>query len=322
MKHFITHQSALEYWRRPSDVHVGIKHNPKRQKAPKMPTDTPSALQLAEVMHLTVPIDISVNNKSARRRQEAVRYHVAANDLPGNSVVSVRKGVGVSSPESCFLQMAEQLTLAELIALGLELCGSYSLYNHNEPRDNTSQGFYSRPPLTTIKKLAAFVSKTEGRRGHKKAERSLRYIGDNSASPQETILSILLTLPYNLGGYGLPMPKLNARIVPKGAAKLSSSKRSYYCDLYWPEYMLAVEYDSDTYHTGAERIASDSKRRNALSKLGIVVITVTNQQISNSVEFEKDAKQIASSMGKQLRHKRTPGFRDTQHQLRKVLRRR
>lgn len=138
-------------------------------------------------------------------------------------------------------------------------------------------------------------------RGSKKAKRAIRYLLDNSASPMETKLAILLTLPYLLGGYGFIAPELNSRIIPSKTVKRSVSKTFYSCDLYWPDYYLAVEYDSAQHHSGSEQINSDAKKKNALTLMGITVITVTKQQLYNGTEFEKVARVIANCLGKRLK---------------------
>jgi hypothetical protein len=262
-----------------------------------------------------------LSNPSARQPTQELRQHVYRGPTLNGYVLEFEDGLVVSSPEFCFLQMAAELPLVKLIELGFELCGTYSLPGVAEPEGRPStpgKDFDSHPPLTSLKKLKAFAARMAGIRGHKRASRALRYIADNSASPMETILTMLLTLPYKLGGYGLPMPELNCRIVPVKAAKRSASKSFYSCDLFWSNIDLAVEYDSDLYHTGAERIASDSKRRNTLTSIGVLVITVTRKQIYSVVEFEKVARLIAGNMDRRLRFK-NPKFADTHRELRKLL---
>jgi very-short-patch-repair endonuclease len=116
----------------------------------------------------------------------------------------------------------------------------------------------------------------------------------------ETILTMILTLPHMQGGYGILAPKLNSRIRLAKTARRNASKSYYVCDLFWPDYDLAVEYDSDEYHTGPDRIANDSKRRNALASVGIMVITVTKKQIGHIGELEKAARLICDNMGRRL----------------------
>jgi very-short-patch-repair endonuclease len=224
------------------------------------------------------------------------------------------------------MQMAVESPLIDLIELGFEFCGSYSMpvisrtdadqgVENKRVENNT---FTKRPKLTNVMKLNAFVSRMKGKKGSKKAQRALRYIKDDSASPMETKLAMLLTLPYMLGGYGIPIAKLNQRITPSKSAQQIMNKAYYSCDIYWPEAKLAVEYDSDAFHALSERIAADSIRRNALLSMGITVITVTNQQIQSFIEFDRFAVQLAACLGKRLRYQ-DPVFTRKQNLLRSKL---
>jgi len=321
---FISHESALEYWRLRGKARDKNEHVLRRKKPPVSPPH-PSAFQTSKIQALSLPIDIIVGSPNARRPLPEVRFNVCSSPLPDGSLIGVGDGLIVSSPEFCFFQMASRLSLIKLVELGFELCGSYLLPSRNpliaegEINDvSDDKGIYNCKPLTNTKKLSTFVARMAGTHGYKRASRALRFIADNSASPMETILVMLLSLPYKLGGYGLPTPQLNSHIIPGKTIKRNASKTFYSCDLFWPDLNLAVEYDSDQFHTGADRIASDSKRRNALISAGIVVITVTRQQIRNAIEFEKAAKLLASNMDKRLRYK-NPGFAKAQRELRSQL---
>ena len=314
MRLLLTHKSALEYWRLHGKAQDEFSRSRQKSAAPAYYPEFAAICQLA-TGGLSLPLDAVVSSRAARRASAALRSHVFEAPLPRGGVVDVGGGLCVSSPELCFFWMASELSLVKLIELGFELCGSYSLPGPVPDEE----GAYKRPPLTSTKKLAAFVAQMEGAHGVRKATQALRYITDGSASPMETVLVMLLALPYKLGGYGLYMPELNARVTPAKTAKKIASKSHYYCDLFWPDVDVAAEYDSDQFHTGADRIASDSKRRNALATMGVLVVTVTNQQIRNTVELEKVAKQLAAGIGKQLRHNEKPGFRDAQIALRSQL---
>jgi len=168
-------------------------------------------------------------------------------------------------------------------------------------------GILECTPLTSTVKLAAFLQSMPGTHGISKARKALAYVIDNSASPAETALTILLTLPYKYGGFGLPKPELNHDILVGKAAQKAAGKSRYCCDLYWPAAKLAVEYDSNAYHTGADRIASDAKKRNALDFMNIQVVTVTWAQIKNIVELKRVALLLAKCLGRHLRYTE-PGF--------------
>lgn len=191
--------------------------------------------------------------------------------------------------------MAAQLSLEELVALGFELCGTYAIQE--------SHTVYNAIPLTTPERLRAFLSRADGIKGVTTARRALRYVIANSASPMETALVIFLTLPYSLGGYGIDQPQLNYRIdIP---ANLTCEVRSRYfvCDLLWPAYSLAIEYDSNLAHAGINRTVHDSMRRSVLTALGISVLSVTWPQVRDKRAFEQLARLVAMRTHKRLQYK-------------------
>jgi len=217
--------------------------------------------------------------------------------------------------------MAAEYPLAKLIALGLEICGSYSLPpkpSAGADKNETEKALYNMPQLSSQKKLKAFISRMKGWVGQKQALKALRYIADSSASPMETALFILLTLPYRYGGYGFPSPELNGRIDPEKGAKRFVGREYYRGDLLWRKAGVVAEYNSDAEHTGPEKIASDAIRRGDLDLCGIYEVTVTKRQLYNSELLENAAVQISKKIGRQLRYK-DPGFSKARHELRSLL---
>lgn len=202
-------------------------------------------------------------------------------------------GVFVSSPEMSFAQMAAELSLIQLVAYGYDLC---STYVRNE---DSAEGFHKRTkPLTSVNRLTRFVEKMEGHAGVKKARRALRFVADNAASPMEAIVTMALCLPRMIGGYGLALPELNARI---NAKEKSLVNRDHFdCDLYWREHRTAVEYDSREHHTGAEAESHDSSRRSALLSQRVTVVSVTPKQFFDARRFDEAARAVAKLTGKRL----------------------
>ena len=208
-------------------------------------------------------------------------------------------GLAVTSPELCFLQMASELPLVGLVALGYELCGGYRL----DPESAKDKGFRIDRPLASVESLSSYVARTSGSKGNKNALKALRFIMDGSASPMETILAILLVFPHRLGGYGFPKPLLNHRIDASASVRKATGKSNYYyCDLYWPDEKVDVEYDSDVYHTGSNRIAQDAIRRNALSSMGITVVTVSRRQVVDTLKLRELAEELSKLLGRRLRY--------------------
>lgn len=244
---------------------------------------------------LNWPLHLLVLSAYARRQLKNAVCHVHSASIPSGSIMQVESDVFVTSPEWCFVQMAEMLSFPQLVLLGFELCGTYSL------PVQASGDFMKRDVLTSIVKLKCFIESIEGARGLKLAKQALRHVVPDSASPMETITTLLLCLPVRLGGYGLPTPVLNHRIDIGRSARRVSSKGFYVCDLYWPSARLCVEYDSDRFHCGSVRIASDANRRNALSYLGITVVTMTRAQVLNCDGMDRTAHAIAKQLGWRLR---------------------
>ncbi len=284
------HESALEYWR---SVRAGSRHFRTVAHARKLLAAPPNVKDLAGPgpWWLARPFHVLVGNAGARRTSEQVKSHIWALPVPKGAVLDTQNGFCVTSPEFTFLLMSERMGLIDLVKVGFELCGSYDL----------SAGTV-RPcqPLTTVAKLRTFVVKASHARGRKKALRALRFVIDGSASPRETVLAMLLCLPYKLGGYGIELPVLNCRIDVPARARSVSSKQFYRCDLYWPRANLALEYDSDQEHLGSKNAASDSARRIALDELGVDVVTVTTLQIASREEMERIAIHVSRCLGKRL----------------------
>jgi hypothetical protein len=291
MEWFISHSSALEFWRKALPE---SKYLPNRVRTSRPPTklhDTKELL-VADLWKLTSPYHILVGQRNARKENCFVQSHVSSEKFPHGSFIQASEKLIVSCPELCFLQMANELTFLELVSLGYELCGTYRL---------TEQCRYKAHPLTSKLKLKSFTNRAFGFDGKPKVEQAFRYIADNSASPMETILSMMLSLPYRLGGYGFPLPLLNHLVeINQGTGKSSR----YYCDLFWPDAQVDVEYDSDGFHALPERIAKDAARRNALSSAGITVITVTRGQIVNAGAFNKVASELSKLLKKRLAYKK------------------
>ncbi|MDR2957396.1 MAG: hypothetical protein LBU61_04335 [Coriobacteriales bacterium] len=312
----ISHKSALEYWRQHASIKDAQQSRHRRKKLPDRSPDA-SCLRANALNGFSLPLNALVSNANARRPSKKMQPHVLSGTVPGYGLISIDNGVYVSSPEFCFLQMATTLPLLELIELGFELCGLFSKSSyvagdrvrHGDFSGNSAQTVYhsnldDNPQLTTVKKIRSFVEHMPNVRGRGRALKALRYILDNSASPMEAKLVMLLCLPFRLGGYGFPSPELNSRIDPVKAARSYTNQTYFKCDLFWPHLSLAVEYDSDEFHTGTARIARDSRKRNALASLGILVITVTREQIKSTVQLEAVAKILAAGMNRRLRYKK------------------
>lgn len=294
------HISALQYWRSIGALDPScLKDVPvkgQRFLASIKPTATEiNDLEQRGFSFLNKPIHLLVPNADARCRYKNAKCYILPKHLPRKTLFQISEDIVVSSPEYCFIQMATLLSFAKLVQLGFEMCGTYRIEEIDQ------RGFRQAEPLSNTKKLNAFIRNAENTDGIVLARKAIRFIADGSASPMETLLAELLCTSRRLGGYGLPLPRMNYRIDTGRRAKRAAAKSYYVCDLYWPEANLAVEYDSDMFHTGSDRIARDASRRNALAYRGIRVVTVTKHQIMNPVELERVANLLTKELGVRIR---------------------
>ena len=71
------------------------------------------------------PFDLLVPSTGLRRSTSELIAHSCEYELPSNSFWKLKDSLYVVSPELCFVQMAQQLSIAQLVELGINLCGSY-----------------------------------------------------------------------------------------------------------------------------------------------------------------------------------------------------
>lgn len=198
----------------------------------------------------------------------------------------------IASPEVTFLQMTKRSNIYQVLKIGYELCGHYAIHPFTGE-------LLIRKPRTTKNKIEKYLAATYGSHGHHLASKAFPYLCNNSASPMETKLTLLLALPPHLGGYGLPFPELNFPIFSTHRGK--KIKELYRCDLCWPKEKLALEYDSHQFHSEEEKRELDSRRRIAIENHGLHVISVTKQQIYDRDSFSELAEVVAKYLGKRLR---------------------
>lgn len=256
-------------------------------------------------------LDILVADNNSRFATSSVRRHTWGAALPDGAFYQVGEGVYVTSPEFSLLLLSKELPFNNLVALCSEVCGCYA-------RDGSARGFYDRPALTTVARVGAFLAKVESASGSAKLKRALLYAVENARSPMEATVGIMMCVPTRMGGFGLPKPELNhrARLSP-GIAEMAGRNHVVF-DFFFADHGVAVEYDSSQEHTGADRIASDARRNNALRHDGIAVINVTWAQVREPKALEAAMTQVAGALGRKLREP-SPAGRARRVQLRADL---
>ena len=187
--------------------------------------------------------------------------------------------------------------LVRAVELACEFAGTYRL-----PSQDDSDAAYRIRPLMSCGSLADMARSRNLSVMESRALRVADIAFDNSGSPMETSLALMLTLPVEWGGFGLPHPKLNRTLDTSPVRGMLSDRCEVTPDLSWEGGKLALEYDSAEKHghAGAQQLAEDALRGNILTALGYRVLRVTPGAVSTIPKMELLARQIASLLGVDL----------------------
>lgn len=215
--------------------------------------------------------------------------------------LEVHKALGIEgevvADDPLAWERIRRLVAATVIAC--EFAGTYRL------GANGGEASYHMPRLMTLEGLrsmvgeAVFLWKTSAdRRALHVAELAF----ENSASPMETAVVLMLTLPVEYGGFGLPRPELNKAIDVSDHRGVLAERSEVTPDLLWEDAKLALEYDSAEHHgqAGPSRLAEDATRSNILTALGYRVLRVTNRSIASLEGINLLARQTAHLLGVEL----------------------
>lgn len=302
MKAILSHATALRFWRShfPLDDELGAPCAVSEAGAFARTLDEIRECVPEIYWHDEEPLDIMIFNSAQRGWSERIKYHTWSSALPQNALYGAGNLL-VSSPEFVFLQLAGELTTAQLAALGCELCGTYILQSRSERLMAVPDAAPRRRfPLTNTTKLEAFLSAAKSARNLAKAHRALQHVVEASRSPMETMMFLLLCLPPRLGGYGMPHPVMNPVIDLDAVARKTAGRRWCEGDACWIESKLDLEYNG-LVHASAQRMRSDAGRVIALEHMGWKVISVTSSQVFDIEQFEVVTDQVASRIGHRIR---------------------
>lgn len=174
--------------------------------------------------------------------------------------VTTVHGIPVTTPARTWLDLAEQLTVDELVAVG------DSCVRMPYPElDGRSQ------PHCSVEDLKAMITRHRGKRGLRKAKLALELIRVGSDSPQETALRLALIRA------GLPEPVLNQRVIgPDGTLGPKP-------DLGYPQYETGIEYEGE--HHGSEiQIVRDISRSESYADVGWSEVRISKRHMVNDAK--------------------------------------
>jgi len=253
-----------------------------------------------------------ISTCAQRRRDHSDTVFHTFSEIPRNALLQVDDGVCIASPELLFLQLARTADLIDLMQIGFELCGIYPHPGQVFTSFGERKSFMTKQSCERLLEGCGKVS------GVSLARRAISYVVDRSASPMETASAMLLGLPYKYGGLGFPRFVMNEKVVVPSKMRHELGHGEYYADIMWPGRRVVFEYESNLYHSGAQRIADDSSRRNAFARMGYRVVTLTGNQMYDYQEFLRTAKTLATLLSHRI-YPRVDAFEVRHHSLRHAV---
>ena len=240
------------------------------------------------------PLDAVVSDEASRLgRRGDVCSRVWAGPLLERHLLSVGDGISICRPVVMFAQLATSMDEISLAEVAYELAGNYAL------APDSQRGFESDVgPLVTVEELRAYASAAHalGVRGAARALRALELVADNSNSPQESCVGVLLALSRARGGVGVPGFRMNVSIrLPEELAEALGQK-TIIPDFSWPNGTVG-EYDSEREHLSPAARARDERKRRAFRAVGMDCITMTKGTFRSNVELNLLVRDLEDSLG-------------------------
>ena len=306
MPGFLSVKESLKYWRSDEPYYQGqLQASPAYNATFTNCANTIRDLErFKNVSFDDSPLEVLVSSRLEIRHNEQLSTRLVERPLPENSFYEIERDLFVCSPEFIFLLAATMVPLRSLIALGCELCGTYSLFS------KTSSAI-RRPEITDVASIRNYLNQMPGMHGIKLAKQALGCVRDGSASPRETDVYMQFCLRPKYGSFGFGGVELNHTFdlddFPR--AKAITSLKKITPDLYWPKHKVAIEYESTENHgayassrdllsINRRKLASDSTRRRTYEAMGIFVLTVTDSEFCSMNDVERIAKLLARRMNK------------------------
>jgi hypothetical protein len=171
--------------------------------------------------------------------------------------VTTVDGIPVTTPERTWLDLAEMLSVDELVVAG-DSCVRIPRPEF-EDRDQ---------PLCTLADFQRMIDRHKGKRGLRKAKEAIRLIRVGADSPQETMLRLAIVRA------GLPEPELNVPILSDNGV------RHHEPDLSYKQYRIGIEYEGE--HHGDElQIERDIARSERYAALGWTEVRISKRHLLN-----------------------------------------
>lgn len=293
----LNHIFALEFWRyfgiETSTYFAGRVAVPcnltSLDRAAWRVRDITSSPSLEKLVR-TMPIHVLVKGTAPTHACPRLVSHRFTGRLPDGAVRSLGDGIYVSSPEFCIVQLARDLDSIALVRLMHELCGTYARQR------GAKRGFIPRPKLATVEGIREFAESCPRGTARRKVLMCLKWVVEDSASPLETAVGMLLSFPMHVGGFGLPRHRFNHEVKLSSPAAGIARRGLCRLDISWSDVLLDVEvHGSDHESEGA--VDRDALRSEGLAYDGYSQLVITKSIATDPFAIQQIARECARRIG-------------------------
>jgi hypothetical protein len=207
---------------------------------------TAAALWGAPLPHDAYPLQVTARPGLTRPRRPGV-----VGRRSQDAMLAERHGMPVSTPAHTFLECAEVLSPADLVAVGDHLVLDPRVLDPTDPE---------RPHITLVD-LRTALATTRGR-GVRASRAAAALVREGAESRRETLLRLLVHEA------GLPEPVCGHLVHDHDGREIG------YFDLVWPELRVIAEYDGDQHRTSRHQYDRDIRRFDRATEAGYRVIRV------------------------------------------------
>lgn len=319
MENIITHKTAFMLYRYLRNKQSAHKENFRHVKDLKIPLAYKSKDENIIRQFLISKVNednINLLNSSFihARSSNNIKTFSSKLNYPKNSFIELEEKIYIPCPELLFYQLSQILNFSHLMLAGLELCGNYSLVDNIE-----SCNPYEIQPVLNKESLLKYLNNLQTINSHaqsiRKANCAAKYLEENSFSPLESRLYIMLCSPRYLGGFGITNMKFNKKVSLSNKATKILGHKCVYPDLCNKNLKIAIEYDSEKFHDNTAQNIKDKLRINALQSDGWRVFSFVKTNTYNVDSMQWMALDILKANGqdKRIRQKNFKEKRDILH---------
>ena len=250
-------------------------------------------------------VHLLASRSAARRHDSGINVSSSSADIPPGLLLKASANILVPAPELCFIQCCENLSFAEALALGLELCGTFSMHerpDNDQANDETTSRYHECEAAMSTHTLRKAIERLPYRYGIRMARKVANHLLDSARSPMEAIVAGMFHLPFVQGGFGIEDMLLNHKISFNQAAMDASNMPYVVCDAYIPSAKAALEYNGN-YHDDPQVRLHDERKSLGLEVLGISMLPLNQDTLRSVDALEAVSRIIYKRKGERYRNR-------------------